>query len=324
MKHARKQVFSSFLRFADPAISALTLVFSISCLTGSKSIGMKLCAAATFLTLSLSYGIIALKTEDKKGFAFVRSLAFSTIFLACSIVFLAVEDLSLSVPIVVIAYFATLIECRIESFIKNKWLLMRIANVVMALLYVMVILSGIIVFGTEIAATLFVFFAFIVTFKALGHIIVSSFSQMQFGVLMKVIRKTFAGEILFGLLMLVIACSIALPAWEKEITNFYDGLWYCFAVVTTIGFGDFSAASPVGRILTVLLGIYGIIVVALITSIIINFYNEVKSDKPNRLVDNADVSDDIVAGIEDLMLDQPTDADDAPATKRGKKGKKHK
>jgi hypothetical protein len=33
-----------------------------------------------------------------------------------------------------------------------------------------------------------------------------------------------------------------------------------------------------GRLLSVILGLYGIIVVALITSIIVNFYGEMKSD----------------------------------------------
>ena len=47
---------------------------------------------------------------------------------------------------------------------------------------------------------------------------------------------------------------------------------------TTIGFGDITAVSILGRILSVILGIYGIIVVALITSIIVNFYSEVKSE----------------------------------------------
>jgi len=67
--------------------------------------------------------------------------------------------------------------------------------------------------------------------------------------------------------------------YEDSITNIGDGLWYCFAVVTTIGFGDITAVTPIGRILTVILGIYGIIVVAVITSIIVNFYNETAGKK---------------------------------------------
>jgi hypothetical protein len=48
--------------------------------------------------------------------------------------------------------------------------------------------------------------------------------------------------------------------------------------VTTIGFGDIAASTPVGRVLSVILGLYGIAVVALITSIIVNFYGEMKSE----------------------------------------------
>ena len=48
--------------------------------------------------------------------------------------------------------------------------------------------------------------------------------------------------------------------------------------MTTIGFGDLAATSALGRLLSVILGIYGIIVVALITSIIVNFYGELKKE----------------------------------------------
>ena len=78
---------------------------------------------------------------------------------------------------------------------------------------------------------------------------------------------------------MVVASSLIFMYVEVDpVTNtnwtFGDGLWYSFATVTTIGFGDITATSNIGRVLTVFLGIYGIIVVAVITSIIVNFYNE--------------------------------------------------
>ena len=54
--------------------------------------------------------------------------------------------------------------------------------------------------------------------------------------------------------------SVVLPVIEPGIGDFGDALWYCFAIVTTIGFGDISAVSVPGRILSVILGFYGIIV----------------------------------------------------------------
>ena len=87
-----------------------------------------------------------------------------------------------------------------------------------------------------------------------------------------------AGQILSGLVILIIAFSFVLTNLEPGITSFQDALWYCFAIITTIGFGDVTATTIFGRVLSVILGIYGIIVVALITSIIVNFYTEVKND----------------------------------------------
>ena len=37
-----------------------------------------------------------------------------------------------------------------------------------------------------------------------------------------------------------------------------------------------TAVSTIGRVLSVILGVYGIVVVALITSIIVNFYGEMR------------------------------------------------
>ncbi len=58
--------------------------------------------------------------------------------------------------------------------------------------------------------------------------------------------------------------------------------WYCFAVVTTIGFGDITVTTLIGKILTVILGLYGLVVVAVITSIVVNFYNETAGKKDKK------------------------------------------
>ena len=95
--------------------------------------------------------------------------------------------------------------------------------------------------------------------------------------LRKVIRKSYAAEILFGMLLLMIAFSILLCTMDDNFRSFEDALWFCFATVTTIGYGDVTTNAPIGRILGVVLGVYDIVVVALITSVIVNFYNETKA-----------------------------------------------
>ncbi len=102
------------------------------------------------------------------------------------------------------------------------------------------------------------------------------FSRLNLKTLTRIIRKTYAAEIIFGLLLLIFSFSYLFTILEENLTSYWDAVWYCFAIVTTIGFGDFTAVTLIGRILSVILGIYGIVVVALITSIIVNFYGEMK------------------------------------------------
>ena len=106
-------------------------------------------------------------------------------------------------------------------------------------------------------------------------------AELKIKTLIRIVLSTFSLEVLFGLLVMIVAFSFILAAVEPNdvIATFTDGLWYCFAVVTTIGFGDIVATTAVGKILTVILGIYGLIVVAVITSIIVNFYNETAGKK---------------------------------------------
>ena len=187
---------------------------------------------------------------------------------------------------------ATLAGCVIEFIRKrNKWSL-----VVLILAVILFGLGGFLVFLPDIPAktmqqlistdaqSLDTLMVLINTFilidtQAIMKIMPMAFSNIRMDILKRIIRKTYAVEILAGILILIIAFSLILPAFEPGIGGFGDALWYCFAIVTTIGFGDMYATSFIGRILSVILGLYGIIVVSLITSIIVNFYGEVKKEE---------------------------------------------
>jgi uncharacterized membrane protein len=116
----------------------------------------------------------------------------------------------------------------------------------------------------------------VAAFTALLNIFSVVFSHIRIDILKEILQKTYAAEILFGLVLLVLALGYWLYASEQGITSYADALWYCFALVTTIGLGDIAAVSMEGRVISVILGAYGIIVVALITSIIVNYYGETK------------------------------------------------
>ena len=59
--------------------------------------------------------------------------------------------------------------------------------------------------------------------------------------------------------------------------SYGDALWYCYAVVTTIGFGDVVAQSFLSRVLSVLLSVSAALVIALITGVVVNYYNQISA-----------------------------------------------
>ena len=120
-----------------------------------------------------------------------------------------------------------------------------------------------------------------------------AFSQLKFTILFKIVVKTFALEVLFGLLALMVASALVLMTVEAKMNTFGDALWYCFAIISTIGFGDLAAETLIGRLISVALGTYGIIAVAVITSIIVNLYNETSGKKDAKEIKNIQKEEDI-------------------------------
>lgn len=112
-------------------------------------------------------------------------------------------------------------------------------------------------------------------FLAIKNVLLPSLKFSKVKIFLDILLKTHTFDVLLCLIAIVIGFSFLFPMFEDSISNYWDAMWYCFAVITTIGFGDFAATTLIGRVLTVILGIYGIIIVAILTSAIVNYYGAV-------------------------------------------------
>ena len=230
---------------------------------------------ALYGSLSLIHLFRAFRLRGKVRMAFTAHLVYSAAFALC-LALLAVLGFGETTKFVLEAVFwGVQIADRIVSIVRNHKVWNVAFNVICILLFVPVCIASMV--------------SVPVLFSALGAAITSFcsimlviFSGLKLDILKDIARKTYAAEIIFGLLLLMVTFSYVLKYTDDTFATFWDGLWYCFAVVTTIGFGDLTATNAVGRIITVILGIYGIVVVALITSIIVNFYGEMKRAEPEE------------------------------------------
>lgn len=101
-------------------------------------------------------------------------------------------------------------------------------------------------------------------------------------IIWKVLKRTGTTKLLSSFLVLFISISILIRVFEPDINNLPDSLWYCFSVMTTIGFGDMTAVTLVGRILSVVLSISSILIIAVIPGVITSYYIETIKLKANQ------------------------------------------
>lgn len=71
-----------------------------------------------------------------------------------------------------------------------------------------------------------------------------------------------------------IASALLIWMLEPSVTRLTDSIWYCFETATTIGFGDFAAATVPGRIVTIILSVYSLAIVAIFTAVITGYVTD--------------------------------------------------
>ena len=74
-------------------------------------------------------------------------------------------------------------------------------------------------------------------------------------------------------LVFYLLCSTAVWLSEPTTLTFGDGLWFSFETVSTIGFGDIPAETPVARAITVVLSVISIFYIAMLTGVAANYCN---------------------------------------------------
>lgn len=94
-------------------------------------------------------------------------------------------------------------------------------------------------------------------------------------VLQQVLKITGMWTIIESFVMFYLLCGIGILIFEPTINSYADALWYLFASFTTIGYGDFSSTTHISRIITVIVALYGILVVAFIPAVIMSYYSEI-------------------------------------------------
>ena len=99
-------------------------------------------------------------------------------------------------------------------------------------------------------------------------------TPMRFRAIGPVIRAAGLVPWAFAFAGLFVVASLIVSVSEPAIGGFANSAWLMFQVVTTIGLGDFTCTSLVGRGAAIVLSVYSVFFLALITGAVVSYCQE--------------------------------------------------
>jgi len=104
-------------------------------------------------------------------------------------------------------------------------------------------------------------------------------------ILHNVLKQTGVIKIILIFVACVFALGFIVWIWEPGIDNYGDALWYLYAVATTIGFGDVLSTTLLVRVLSVIISFYAAIVIAIITGVVVRYFQQLTDIKNKETLD---------------------------------------
>ena len=94
-------------------------------------------------------------------------------------------------------------------------------------------------------------------------------------VLKNILVRTNTHRVLITYLIFVLFSAFVILFIEPHIDTYGDALWYLYAVISTAGFGDIVVTTALAKIVSLLVTVYSILVIAIVTGVVVNFYTEI-------------------------------------------------
>ncbi|WP_238458012.1 potassium channel family protein [Alkalihalobacterium alkalinitrilicum] len=120
--------------------------------------------------------------------------------------------------------------------------------------------------------------------------IVRLYRVVRFGIIVKkyarpafeILKTNGLDKVLIFTSMLIIVCAIPITIVEPSMETYTDGLWWSIVTATTVGYGDISPTTGIGRVIAVLLMMFGIGLIGMVTGAIATYFinGEEKKEDP--------------------------------------------
>ncbi|MDT8862153.1 potassium channel family protein [Alkalihalobacillus sp. MEB130] len=95
----------------------------------------------------------------------------------------------------------------------------------------------------------------------------------------QVIRTNHLDRVLATLFILIFVAAIPIQLLEPSIPTYTDAVWWAIVTATTVGYGDISPVTIVGRLIAIVLMLFGIGLLGMVTSSIASYFMQENREK---------------------------------------------
>lgn len=90
----------------------------------------------------------------------------------------------------------------------------------------------------------------------------------------KLLVRTGTINMFIAYMVLLLVSGFLLMLIEPQVNGVFEGFYFSFVASTTIGFGDIVPVTLLGRIITIIVTLFGILTVAMVPGVVVAYYTE--------------------------------------------------
>lgn len=114
----------------------------------------------------------------------------------------------------------------------------------------------------------------IVVLKVLKFIRILILFAQLFEVIDVFLKDTYLDEILGIFLVIIVSFTLGLYLFDPSMNSLFDSLWFVVTTLTTVGYGDVLPNSLIGKVISLVLLIVGVLIFSAITGAMASYFNK--------------------------------------------------
>lgn len=95
-----------------------------------------------------------------------------------------------------------------------------------------------------------------------------------FAVVHLFLKQTYLDEIIGIFLMIIISFTLGLYLFDPSMNSLFDSLWFVISTLTTVGYGDVLPTSTIGKAISLILLIGGVLIFSAVTAAMASYFNK--------------------------------------------------